>query len=154
MLLSEIVGYHGGPQIKNNTKLKVPLFVALSKKHAKWYALNRGEDDPTITKLDIKPGRILDVIDGDVSMLDVARAAGIKFQEKPYFYCARNEQYGGDGGNISDLVYIPEFQKQLASMGYDSIKLLDALENDQISAMVLFNPSQFSVVQVDQLKNR
>lgn len=44
--------------------------------------------------------------------------------------------------------------KAIGFYGYDSIKLLDALENDQISAMALFNPSQFSVVQVDQLKNR
>lgn len=154
MLLNEIAGYHGGPEIKDNTKLSVPLFVALSKKHAKWYAVNRGEGKPVITKLDINPGRILDTTKGDVGMLDVAREANIKFQERPYFFCDLIERHGGDGGNISDLVYVPEFQKQLASMGYDSVKILDVLENEQILALVLFKPSQFSIAKVDQLKKQ
>lgn len=147
MLLSEITAYHGGG--KNVKKLKPPFFVTTSKKDARWFAVERGDADGNgfIMTGELNVKKPLDLIDGSgPDLLDIARAAGIKFEEDPYFFSqAIADASHYDGTNSSDLIYVPAFQAELKKQGYDSIRLMDVMMNDEIETYVLFNPAQFKV---------
>lgn len=150
MLLSELVAYHGGGSLTADMDLHLPLFVSTTKSGAVWYAQESG-NDPTVVKLDVRVKKPLDVINGDVSMEDIARQAGIEFKEDPYFDCDEITEYGGNHGNPSDLIYIPKFVKALRAAGYDSVKLWDTLENDAIKAYILLDRSQYKILGVQKL---
>lgn len=153
MLLREILAYHGSDSLDMTSELKVPLFVALKKEDSVWYAVDRhGGDRPTIAHLDVTVHRPMDTLNGDHDMLDVARAAGIKFETDPYFHSEEISQHGGDADMINDLVYIPSFVKALKSMGYDSIKTNDVLMNGEIEVLILLDKSQFKVKHIEDVE--
>lgn len=146
MLLSEITAFHGSG--KNLKKLKPPFFVTTSKIDARWFAINRSDDgNGFIMTGELNVQNVLDLIDGSgPDLLDIARSAGIEFEEDPYFFSqAIADASHYDGTNSSDLIYIPAFQAELKKRGYDSMRFMDVMGNDEIEVYVLFNPAQFKV---------
>jgi len=147
MLLNEIKVYHGTSG-HVSSQLNAPLFLTTNKQGARWYANNRHEKG-AILQGDLDPGKVLNVIkDGDEEFLEIAKEAGIKWTEDPYFKCpeiAKHSVYYGD--NWLDMVYIPAFQKELKKNGYDSILAHDVLENTLIKTYIIFDTQRFQIKQ-------
>ncbi len=150
--LREILAYHGGDSLTADSDLRVPLFVALKKQDSVWYAVDRhAGDNPVIVHLDVEVHRPMDTLRGDHDMLDVAKAAGIKFKTDPYFHCSEIRKHGGEPDMVNDLVYIPSFVEALRKMGYDSIKTTDVLLNGSIEVLILLDKSQFKIKDVEEV---
>lgn len=147
MLISEIIAYHGGG--KAVKKLKTPLFVTTSKVDARWFAVNKGDDDGGfIMTGEVAVKNPLDLTKpGEHSLESIATLARIEFEEDPYFFSPAIAEFSNyDGTNSIDLVYVPAFQTQLKKLGYDSIYLMDVMTNYEIETYVLFNANQFKVI--------
>lgn len=148
-LLQELTGFHGSG--KNLKRLKPPIFVALNKQEAEWYA---GDRDGYILKGEIVVSNALDARDPDV-MLEYADKAGIEYTDDGQFFCAEIAEHSvNEGDNINDLVYIPSFVKAVKKAGHDSIRTMDVLESDMIEIYILLDSKQFKVTGSDKHEPR
>lgn len=152
MKLNEIFAYHGTSHIGN--KLKAPIFLALRKEDAEWYAYSRGDEGYVISG-EMDPGKVLDCVDADVHpLIEIASKVGVEFSENPYFYCAEIEKHSPyDGSNVSDLVYVPKIAQHIKAEGYNSVRILDVLTNSEIEAYVIFDAARFKILNTVKMNN-
>jgi hypothetical protein len=140
--IKKIIAYHGTSHTNyQESPFRLPLFVTTERDGADWYAENH---NGLVLKGTLLLNNVLDFCEGDTSLHDILKLAGIPFKDTPYFDCPTIAQHSPyDGSNPSDVVYIPEFQKKVIELGYDSIHLWDSLCNYEIDTYILLKPEQF-----------
>ena len=134
---------------------RVPLFMAVERYAAEWFAGERG-DGPGflhvfITHFD-HPIELTDRTDY-LRLIGLARAAGVSIEsdieqaDNWDFYCPDIAQHSPcDGTNPIDLLYIPAVQTALLDAGYDSAHLFDTLENTAIETFVALRPEKVQLI--------
>lgn len=150
-LLKELLVHHGGPEVVRQN-IKVPFFTTPDKDGALYYAINRSDQDESgmIGHYDLETngGNTLDAIRNFKGYFQFAIDIGIDMNAKSIddiynepFWSDEVAETGMDGSNISDLVYIPRFREALLKAGHKIVKISDVLENNQIIAYIILDPS-------------
>lgn len=133
--------YHGGSNWQGNPNF--PLFFTEDKEGAEWYAIEHGDETPTIheAQLDFKnPATIDDLID--------AAKGIVNLDEEEYGFPVYDlgDYSPYDGTNPLDLAYHPKVREVLMNRGFDGISTMDPLTNTEIPVHVALDDSTFNML--------
>ena len=136
--------YHGGPSFDIRAS-KDPIFITAREEDAQWYANEKGGNSGMIHEVIPRITKPLDLTyEGPQPFIDIIKKAGIEVIDGEYGpevpEIKKHSPY--DGTNINDAVYIPKVREALLAEGYDSIKMMDVLENSEIPTYVILEPSK------------
>jgi len=150
--LKEETVFHGTGE-KHRTKFKAPLFLTVEKSHANWFAINNATDDEGLGiiyqgSVDLPKSKIVDAYSSTQVLFDIMDELGIKYEEEPYFDCPAIDAAGGQGHNISDIVYVPKFKKWMKANGKTALLVSDVVETEEHKTYVLFDPSDFKIEKI------
>lgn len=129
------------------TGLRPPCFFTRHRRDAMWFAGRAGEngEDGVILACRVRMRRPFLVLDeaGANAWMEIARRAGLSFEEEPYFWApiiAEHSPY--EGSNELDLIYVPAMREALIREGYDGVHAWDTLENTNIEVWITLRVDQ------------
>ena len=141
VLMKAPIVYHGGSNWEDEPKF--PLFFTEDKEGAEWYALEHGDETPTIheAQLDFKKPATLD------DLLNAAKGI-VNRDDETYGYPVYDlgDYSPYDGTNPLDLAYHPKVREVLMNRGFDGISTMDPLTNTEIPVHVALDDSTFNML--------
>lgn len=132
--------------------------MTVDKSHANWYAIDRAEDRQGRGviyhgTIDVPPSKIIDAYYDDSELFKMLDELGVKYDapdDHTPFYCKTLDEMGHEGGNISDIVYLPGFSNLMKKKGKSVIIVNDILEMDDFKTYILFDTKDFEIDKVEK----